>query len=150
LRLIFQRLPEEERDKRVQRALALVAAGELPAEGVRVVRGEGGVLGAIVSVPLPGASGLVWLPQTVGPDSVPLEDGRVRGALAWLRGQGAKVAQALLVADEAPRAGPLERNGFRRVTRLVYLSHPLDGQGEDVAPPAVPLAWETYSAENHA
>ncbi len=146
-RLIFQRLPEEEREGRVRRALALLAQGELCAEGVLVVRGEGALRGALVCVPLAGASGLVWPPQVVGADGDIVEDGLVRAALAWLRCRGAKLGQALLLPSEAHLAGPLERNGFRRVTRLVYLKHPLEGPGED-APPALALTYETYTPAN--
>src|SRR5205807_4948831 len=40
--------------------------------------------------------------------------------------RGTKLAQTLLVMEEAYLARPLERNGFRYVTDLWYLRHALD------------------------
>src|SRR5206468_2521593 len=41
----------------------------------------------------------------------------------WLRQRGAKVVQTLLAPEEEGLAGPLLRNGFRRVTDLWYMRH---------------------------
>jgi ribosomal protein S18 acetylase RimI-like enzyme len=130
LRLVFRHLPEEARVTRVANALTLVCQGELDPQGIAVVRGRSGLLGAIVSIRLPGASGLVWPPQAVdGPSRVELEDALVRHARAWLRQGKVKVAQALVVPQEAHLAAPLERNGFRHITTLWYFRHGLEGAG---------------------
>src|SRR5262249_59830581 len=86
--------------------------------------GAGGRAGGRVCVPLPGASGLVWPPRAAAGD-VRVEASLVRAALAWLRGRGARLAEALLLPAEQGFAGPLLRNGFRRITRLLYLRRPV-------------------------
>jgi mycothiol synthase len=98
----------------------------LARDGVLVVRGRRRLRGALVCVPLTGASGLVWPPQSAAAkDRQAVEDALARSACAWLRGHGAKLAQALLPPDEADLAAPLLRNGFRHVTRLHYLRRDL-------------------------
>src|SRR4051794_20414875 len=91
--LAFQRFPQDELAARILRALRLVEEGELSAEGVLVVGGETGLLGALVCVALPGGSGLLWPPQAgAGRPGDGIEDALIRGGLDWLRGRGAAVA----------------------------------------------------------
>jgi ribosomal protein S18 acetylase RimI-like enzyme len=47
----------------------------------------------------------------------------VRHAVGWLRQQGVKLIQCLLIAEEEPLAEPLLRCGFQRITDLWYLRH---------------------------
>jgi ribosomal protein S18 acetylase RimI-like enzyme len=125
-RLVFQHLPEEARAGRVANALRLLRAGELDPDGVLVAGGGGDLLGALVCLPVPGASGLLWPPQArPGPQRGQVEDDLLRHAAAWLRGRGARLGQALLAPAEAPLAPPLERNGFAHVTSLWYMRHDL-------------------------
>jgi ribosomal protein S18 acetylase RimI-like enzyme len=135
LRLIFQHLAEEEQVARVVNALTLICQGEIDPAGVAVIRQGKSLLGAMVSIPLPGAGALVW-PPAVGPGPLQtrVEDALVRQARDWLRRGGAKVAQAMLPSAEASRAVPLLRNGFRHITSLWYLRHDLGGDqaGEDL------------------
>src|SRR5437660_245673 len=56
--LLFQHCPPEEQRPRVARALGLIEKGELNPEGVIVLRGAGGLLGATVGAVVPGGSGL--------------------------------------------------------------------------------------------
>jgi mycothiol synthase len=149
LQLIFRQFPPEGCEGRVRRALALIDAGEIPRDGILTVRGAGGPVGAMVCVPLPGASGLVWPPQAVDGD-VRVEDSLVRAALAWLRGRGARLAEALLLPAEQGFAGPLLRNGFRRITRLLYLRRPVsaaDADGPDGDGPELGLSYQPYGEE---
>ncbi len=126
-RLIFQHLSAEDRQTRVANALNLVRRGELEPDGILVARSQDCVMGALVCLPVPGASALFWPPQTrTGRRQQAIEDRLVSHAAAWLRGRGAKLAQALLVPEEASLAGPLERNGFVHITDLWYLRHYLD------------------------
>jgi mycothiol synthase len=53
------------------------------------------------------------------------QDALVARACAWLRQRGARLAQSLLPAGEAPLTPPLLRNGFDHVTDLLYLFHDL-------------------------
>src|SRR4051794_27383987 len=57
-RLAFRHLGEDDRDARVINALAMLRDGELDADGVIVARAAGQLLGALVCLPVPGASGL--------------------------------------------------------------------------------------------
>jgi mycothiol synthase len=142
-RLVFQHLEDAEQELRIGNALTLVHAGELDPNGVFVVRGPD-LVGALVCVPLRGAGGLLWPPFVrEGPDRTRQEDQLVRSALIWLRARGAKLAQAILSSGEVPLAAPLERNGFRHVTRLDYLRHRLESV--DSPEPASRFSWRTYS-----
>jgi ribosomal protein S18 acetylase RimI-like enzyme len=122
-RLIF-RDPEVQREGRVDNALRLVRSGELDPAGVLVARDDAGLRGALIALPVPGASGLLWPPQAAEPAPA-VEDALVRHAVAWLRQCGAKLGQALLAPNEVHLAGPLERNGFDHVTTLWYMRHDL-------------------------
>ncbi len=125
-RLIFHHLGPEESERRCANALHLLERGELDPRGIFVVRAAAGLRGALVCLPVPGCSALIWPPAVVGDRPTALEDELVRQAIAWLRGRGVKLAQALLAPDEAPLAEPLERNGFAAVTRLWYMRHDLN------------------------
>jgi len=134
LRLIFQHLPEEERGQRVANALGLIERHELDAQGVTVVRRGARLVGAMVSMVLPGAAGLVWPPQaTPGAGRLAVEDALVGHAIDWLRRENARLAQSILTPVETGLAEPLTRNGFRHVTRLRYLRHDLSGPPPDRA-----------------
>jgi mycothiol synthase len=142
-RLVFQHLEDAERDLRVANALTLVGAGELEPEGIFVIRRGPELAGALVCVPLRGSSGLLWPPFVrSGPERTVQEDQLVRSALSWLRRRGAKLAQAVLSSAEVPLAVPLERNGFRHVTRLDYLRHRLESV--ELPKPAAALSCDTY------
>ena len=145
-RLVFQHLAEEERNNRVGNALALVSSGELDPQGIFVARSDGTIQGVLVCLPLRGSSGLVWPPHVrPGPETAPMEDQLIREACAWLRGRGAKLAQAILASAEAAQATPLLRNGFNHITRLHYLRHDLD---EPCPEPPLNLVFQTYKAHN--
>src|SRR5262249_61797376 len=90
------------------------------------VHEAGRLTGALAGAPLAGAGALVWPPAVV-PEAgrQEREDLLVRHACAWLRGQGVKLAQALLAPAEEGLAGPLARNGFDPITDLWYLRHDL-------------------------
>jgi ribosomal protein S18 acetylase RimI-like enzyme len=115
--LLFSRLSRPERDYRAAKARELVEAGQLDPAGVLVAPG-----GVFLCQAVPGGGALVWPPAAA---SAEVEDRLVRAGCAWLRGQGARLAQCLLAEDEAALAPPLLRNGFRHVTGLTYLRHDL-------------------------
>lgn len=137
--LALQHVDEPSRRERVFTALRLADAGEIDPAGILVARSHDTMIGAMVAVPLHGAGGLVWPPQTRPGDPI-VEDRLVGASLDWLAAKGAKVVQALLPADEMPLAPALVRHGFRRITRLSYMRHDLDGS---IAPSAK-LRWESY------
>jgi mycothiol synthase len=124
-RIVFKAVPERQRPARVENALKLVRTNELHTDGVWVVRGQDGLLGALVCMLVPGASALIWPPQAVTQPPEAIEDLLLRTALTWLRKHGAKMGQTLLAPRETSLATPLLRNGFRHITRLWYLKHDL-------------------------
>jgi ribosomal protein S18 acetylase RimI-like enzyme len=125
--LAFRHLAAADREARVRNALDLLGQGELDPAGVLVVRSHGGLAGCLVCSPVPGASGLVWPPQVADErDRVAVEDALVEAATRWLEAQGARLMQALLGGRDVPLAAPLERNGFRHITRLWYFRHNLE------------------------
>ncbi len=126
LSLAFQAAPVEERAARVANALRLIRLGELDIAGILVRSGGSELHGAVICCPVPGASGLIWPPQAVeSATRAQTEDALVCGALAWLRQRGAKLVQSLLTDVETVLAPPLLRNGFRHITRLLYMRHNL-------------------------
>ncbi len=142
-RLVFRHAPADEAEVRLANALNLVERGELPRDGVLVAAARGEVIGALVCMLVPGASGLLWPPQVVdGPDRLAVEDALVGHAAAWLRGGGARLGQSLLAPPEVPLAVPLERNGFAHVTSLWYMQHDLTA----APPPPGRLTRESYAA----
>jgi ribosomal protein S18 acetylase RimI-like enzyme len=149
-RLVFQHLTGAEREARISNALRFLRQGELDPAGIIVVRGDTGLLGAMVCVPVAGASALVWPPQAVpGSRRRQVEDLLLSYAVAWLRRRGAKLAQALLSTSEIGLAEPLERNGFAHITGLWYLRHDLSR-----LPPSPPeptrLTLQTYTSCDQA
>jgi ribosomal protein S18 acetylase RimI-like enzyme len=135
--LLFSRLSRSERDYRAGKALELVEAGQLDPRGVFVAPG-----GVFVCQPVPGAGGLVWPPVAAG---AAVEDRLVEAGCAWLRSQGARLAQCLLAEDEAVLAPSLLRNGFLHVTGLTYLRHDLRLDARHLSLPSR-LALEGYDA----
>jgi ribosomal protein S18 acetylase RimI-like enzyme len=122
LHLIFQHLDPEEGKRRVANALHLMELGELHADGLFTAHDGDSLVGSMICLPIPGASGLVWPPQSKKVASArEIEDELVRHTCDWLKARGAKLAQALLVAEETHLATSLERNGFRHTTSLWYM-----------------------------
>ena len=150
LRLVFQGVAPGERDGRVANALRLLGRGEIDPEGFFVLPGPDGPLAALVCVPVPGASALVWPPASVADERrKEREDLLVRHARGWLQGRGVKLAQALLAPEEAHLASPLVRNGFAHVTDLWYLRHDLQLPGHWLSGPTL-CRLEPYGPDSAA
>jgi ribosomal protein S18 acetylase RimI-like enzyme len=144
LRLFFQHAEPAEREERVERALTLVAAGELPADGLFACRTGQTVVGAMAILPLAGATALVWPPQVVaGPQQHVIESRLVAAACDALRLGGCKFAQAMLTDSETPYVGPLLRHGFTNITTLVYLQKDLRTEDHRNGEPTR-LTYEVY------
>jgi ribosomal protein S18 acetylase RimI-like enzyme len=150
LRLLFRDFPTEERDRRVRSALDLVRSGELDGNGLLVEHSTDALAGVLVCLPVPGASALFWPPRClVDGQRTGREDRLIAHALHWVRSRGAKLAQSLLTADEVTLASPLERNGFRHVTRLWYLASDLNVPVTALATPSR-LEYQAYDPERPA
>jgi ribosomal protein S18 acetylase RimI-like enzyme len=125
LRLLFQHLPEEDRETRVANGLKMLRDQELNASGALVARAEGRLRGALFCQAVAGASGLLWPPQTQPERNHEIEDQLIEHACRMLADQGAKLVQSLLIEEEQFLAATLERNGFTHITQLWYMRHDL-------------------------
>jgi mycothiol synthase len=125
LRHIFQYLRTEERENRCANALRLLQRGELDPQGLFIVRGPASQRGAILCLPIPGRSALLWPPGVMGDRPTETEDALMQHACAWLRQRGVKLVQTLLSPEEMRFNDPLLRNGFSLVTHLLYMRHDL-------------------------
>jgi mycothiol synthase len=140
--LAFQHLGQDVRPARLQNALALVAQGVIDPGGILVATDGCGLRGVQVCVPLPGASGLFWLPCSSPPDAA-LEEQLIQTALDSVRRRGAKLAQAIFTHLDRPFVGALERCGFRLITQLHYFEHAL----QSLPPPiGTNVQYNTYDA----
>jgi GNAT superfamily N-acetyltransferase len=146
LRLAFQHLPDQEQVTRVNTALQLVHKKEMDPAGILVARTTNGLAGALICTTTPGAGGLVWPPQVVAGthEAGAIEDRLVRHASSWLREQGSKLAQTMLLPSEVQLARPLERNGFVHITSLGYLRLEL---ADAIPKSAGGLTYQAYPAD---
>jgi ribosomal protein S18 acetylase RimI-like enzyme len=105
----------------------MVRAGELQREGIWVAVEDGAVKGAMITLPVPGASALVWPPQAEpGKQAAAIEDALAQRCCGALRAGGVRVAQSLLESQDQLLGAALVRNGFLKVTSLLYLRHDLN------------------------
>ena len=89
-RLVFQHTPKEDRQARVRNALRLMRQRELDPAGLIVMAASETLLGAMVCLPVAGATALVWPPQAVLSGAQrEIEDQLMTYAIAWLRQRGA-------------------------------------------------------------
>lgn len=125
LRLLFQDLPSGDREQRVLRCVEMIQQGHLDSEGLLGLHEGKELVGVLLCHASPGATGLLWPPQTVAdPRYQDREDQLFAWGRRWLRQRGVKIAQALLV-DPDRECPSLLRNGFDHVTQLLYLRHTL-------------------------
>lgn len=143
LELAYQQTPGAARELQVVHALHLLDAAVLDPAGIWLARHNTAIVGVQICMPLHGGSYLFWLPETRGARAD--KDALVRAALAWCQVRGGKLAQAILPPADADRAAPLVRQGFRRVTQLLYLEHHLNVLP---AAPADALVFEPFDAAN--
>jgi ribosomal protein S18 acetylase RimI-like enzyme len=160
-RLVFQHVAAQDQEKRLANALNMVEKGELDPAGVVVARDGPALIGAMVCMPVPGASGLIWPPQVLSEAMLPvrretIEDQLVQLACTWLQQRHIRLAQALVPPADKALGIPLERNGFDHITDLWYLRHDLSRltslANRGLTPPArqCRLRYETYRTADHA
>jgi ribosomal protein S18 acetylase RimI-like enzyme len=127
LQLLFQRAANEIRQQTVEQGMNLLSTGVIDPAGLLAARCDGRLVGAILSGAAPGAVGMIWPPQVVPAETcAPIEDALLAASLKALRQGGVKLLQALLAPVESDLGAALERNGFRHMTRLLYLLRRLE------------------------
>lgn len=145
-RLIFQYLPANEREHRCATALHLLQRGELNPQGLFIVRGPAGLCGALLCLPVPGCTALLWPPGAAEDRRSQREDALMHHARAWLEQRGVKLVQTLLAPEESFLADSLLRNGFTAVTRLWYMRHDLNLSSNYLNTPTR-LDYQTYDGD---
>jgi mycothiol synthase len=103
-------------------AFRLVARGELDPDNLLVARSDGAIVGAVFCQRLAGAVAVIWPPRVIDDDPA-IEDALIAAALRRIA--GVKAVQAFLPPEEARRAEPLLRAGFRHVARVWEMSREL-------------------------
>jgi len=134
--------PSEDLPGRLADAFRRVARGELDPDNLLVARRGDHVTGAVFCQRLPGAIAVIWPPRAA--DNNPsVEDALTTAALDHVG--GSKIVQAFLPPEEAGRAAPLLRAGFRNVTRVLQMRR--DGNSAPSSPgvAAPPLVLVSYS-----
>ncbi len=124
LGVLYRRVPDALRHRLVLDAINESDAGLLDLDGLWVARGRAGrVVGAMLTQLLAGSAAAVWPPEVDaiwGRGTVAAE--LVRCALAGLRAQDVRIAQALVDPNFPGRgARDLIRGGLPRITALTYL-----------------------------
>lgn len=117
-------------------------ASRLPYEPISVFvarDSDGRIRGSVMVQAIPGALGVAWPPLAASETEA---DELACSACRWLRERGVKVCQAFILPAELPAALPLQRHGFRHITRLVSMQRQSDADGpsgaiefERVTPP---------------
>jgi mycothiol synthase len=124
LALLYSRVPVALRRELVAQALAQANRGDVDLSGLWIAQIRSGqVVGALLTQALPGKAVALWAPE-VGSSwrRGKLAAALVETVLAELKGQGFRLAQAVLDEAASPRAGrDLARGGMPRVTQLLYL-----------------------------
>src|SRR5262249_20789358 len=103
LELLFQHVPAEEAYTRSAKALPLLRGGGAGAPRLLLAEMDDEIAGVVLVQALVGGTGIVWPPQ-IAPDennARVIEDALVQEAVAWLQQNGAKLAQSVLLAEEA-------------------------------------------------
>lgn len=130
LERVFARRSAVERDRLVDRGVALFAPNS-PDAALFVTRDASErVTGAVLAQALPGALGVVWPPSADAPGA----DALAVAVREWCRDRGVKVCQAFALPDERPYMVPLERAGFRHTTQVAFLERPTSFARDRLAP----------------
>ncbi len=147
LDLALQHLAPEERLQRRANVVGMLERGEIACDSILIAWHAGILTGALVAVPLKGASSLFWPPQVIpGVDAILVADALVRDGLDRMRLAGSKIAHSILPAADLPLAASLLRCNFRHITRLLFLRHKGPLVLQESSP--VALSFETYHPRN--
>lgn len=119
LRVLLGSRDDSEQEQRAERCRDALTLGDYDPDGLFVTRNTAGrVSGAILVQAMPGALAVAWPPRG---ENKQVEDALTQAACNWLQHSGVKVCQTFASQEELPNMAPLERNGFRRVTQLVFM-----------------------------
>jgi mycothiol synthase len=142
LRIFVGSQTGSDQELRAERCRDALAAGDYDPDGLFATRNAAGrVNGAMLVQVMPGALGVAWPPRG---ENEQIEDALTQSACDWLQKSGVKVCQAFASSEERPDMAPLERNGFDRVTQLVFMRRDVDivaGWGDSPGVPVRCCPW---------
>lgn len=141
-RLLFARAPAHDLDGRVQRFLALIAAGDIEPSGLLVAKRRGELVGVAVVQFLPGGSAVVVPPL---PDSAPARWQLAAAIVAQLQARNSPLGYTFLDPADVRQADPLVRHGFRSVTQITNMLR----FGAESSLPPKPSADITFTPVQH-
>lgn len=148
LMLVFSRLEPEDRTSQIEALLVGAGLSGAALDGLFVARRGARVVGAVLAMAHPGRSAVVWPPRLTKEEPESTADTLLAKVCDLLGHRATRIAQSLLMPDDRCDAERLLHFGFQRLARLLFLVSPeieLPTQ-----PPRGPLAFEPYSADNHA
>lgn len=116
----------EQREREIADVICVGSIGELSLEGLLLATRNGEPVGVCLTMLQPDGCGFVW-PPVVASKSNPedVADALLQDVARRLDDAGAWIGQCLLDADQTVDAKLLTRNGFQRLTELVYLQRSL-------------------------
>jgi mycothiol synthase len=124
LEVLYRQVPSGLRERLIAQVLSEVERGEIDLSGLWVIsRGDGRILGAMLTQALPGRVAAVWAPE-VRPcwRRAKLAAELVHTALVELQSRGIRLAQAVLDESAGSKAArDLKQGGMPRITELLYL-----------------------------
>jgi len=147
LRLVFSRLPAEDRTEQVETLLADAASGAASVEGLLGARSGGRLVGAVFSQIQPGKTAAVHTPRIIPHQPATTAEKLLDAACDWLNRRQVHMVQVLLRTDDRADHALLRRGGFDYLADLLYLVS-LEGEFP-TSPPKGPLQFEAYYPENH-
>lgn len=148
LALLYSHLPKSLRQMQIDRTLGDVGHGNIDLSGLLSARQQGRLVGVMLTVEQPGRAAMIWPPSVIGGvDLNDVADALLRAADERLAHRGIQVLQALLDPDDQAGARPLIRNGYARLTELMYLQR--DVRAEPL-PNSTQLRFVNFDSQREA
>lgn len=145
--LLFSHLPASDQAESTRTLLHDAAAGTVDLSGLLLCRAGERVLGAMLTMTTAGRTMLLWPPRST--ESLAAALGRevhlsLMHKVRWLaRRQRVRLVQALLEDADGELAPLYLANGFKKLTRLIYLQRKLDSRA--IAAPLPAVDFVTYA-----
>jgi len=147
LRLVFSRLPEEDRRRQLETYLAATSDAGLSSSELLGAHRRGRLVGAVFSQIQPGRTATLWPPRIVSDESAATAAKLLETACDRLARRDVCMAQVLLETESPPDVATLLEGGFERLAKLLYLVSP-EVEFPNHPPPG-PLVFQEHSAANH-
>lgn len=147
IRLLFSRLPAQQRDQQVAMLLGAIRRGEVSLSGLWTATRNRGLVGSGFAQLQPGRTALVWIPRIIASEPPATATALMAAVDRMLGEAGVVMANALLAEVDDHDRTLLGSAGYRFLAQLDYLM-----SVRNVFPqqePRTPLVFEPYCVENH-